>query len=152
MAQFGPGASPGTADGRLTGLFVDEWTEGVPEDSETTGLALNYDDPGSRAPQSVLLATPPADGEWSLNELASVVAETAEYAKRRAVDLGDVDGPARLFPGLYFAQQHDPEPTTPTVDFRMLDWYDLNLVTALQPAAVQMELAEFDDDENGGSS
>jgi hypothetical protein len=156
VAQFGPGVSPGSADDTMTGLFVDEWTEGVPEDSETTGVALNYDDPGSRAPQSVLLAPPPDDGSWSLGDLASVVTETAEYAKRRAVDLGDMESPSRMFPGLYFAQQHDHEPSTPTVDFRMLDWYDRELVAMLQPPQVQLKTdlktGEESDDGNGGGS
>lgn len=148
VAQFGPDVTPGTANGRLTGLFVDEWTEGVPSETETTGLALNYDEPGTRAPQSILLATPPDDGNWSLDELASVVAETADYAKRRAVDLGDMAEVTRLLPGLYFGQQLDPEPTTPTVDFRMLDWYDRKLVTKLQPPALQLRTVESED---GGS-
>ena len=156
VAQFGPDASPGATDGPMTGLFVDEWTEGVPEDSETTGVALNYDDPGSRAPQSVLLAPPPDDGSWSLGDLASVVTETAEYAKRRAVDLGDMESPSRMFPGLYFAQQHDHEPSTPTVDFRMLDWYDRELVAMLQPPQVQLnadlKTGDESDDGNGGGS
>jgi hypothetical protein len=137
VAQFGPEAAPETADGRLTGLFVDEWTEAVPAETETTGLALEYDDPGCRAPQSVLLATP--DGaSWSLDELVSVVAETAEYTKRRAVDMGDMDVPAQLFPGLYFAQQTDAEPATPTVDFRMLDWYDRVPIPELESPLDQM--------------
>jgi len=124
--------------GQLTGLFVDEWTEGVPEDSETTGLALNYDDPGNRAPQSILVATPPADGEWSLDDLAATVAETGKYAKRRAVDQGDLPEVSRLFPGLYFAQQTSQTPRTPAVRFGMLDWYDREPVMELVNPELQL--------------
>jgi len=146
VAQFESGATPASVTGQLTGLFVDEWTEGVPEDSETTGLALNYDDPGNRAPQSILVATPPADGEWSLDDLAATVAETGEYAKRRAVDQGDLPEVSRLFPGLYFAQQTDQTPRTPAVRFGMLDWYDREPVMEL--VNPELQLLNFD----GGES
>lgn len=117
VAQFGPGVSPATAGDRMTGLFIDEWTEAVPDDTETTGVALNYDDPGNRAPNSILLVPPPDSGsEWSIDRLAATVAETSEYAKRRAVDHGDTEGLHRLFPGLYFVEQA-PEGVTPIADF-----------------------------------
>ena len=49
-----PAAAP------LSGLVIDEWTESVPAAEVTTGVAFNYDAPGARPPQSVLLAvTPP---------------------------------------------------------------------------------------------
>jgi hypothetical protein len=151
VAQFGPDATPGTAGERLTGLFVDEWTQGVPEETERTGIALEYDDPGTRAPQSILVATPPAEGAWSLDHLVATVTETAEYAKRRAVDLGDLPDAARLFPGLYFALQADPEPATPTVDFRMLDWYDRTPVFDLvSPGELTLDMNLHLDD-GGGS-
>jgi hypothetical protein len=134
VAQFGPGASPGTAGDRLTGLYIDEWTESVPAETETTGLALQYDDPGNRAPQSILLVPPPAGESWTLDHLAATVAETGEYMKRRAVDLGDLPADAtHLLPALYFAQQSGTNRTTPSVNFGMVDWYDRDLVTALLP-------------------
>lgn len=139
VAQFGPDLTPGSVDRPITGLFLDEWTETIPADSETSGVALNYDDPGNRPPQSVLVATPPDDG-WTLDELAATVAETGEYMKRRAVDLGDLDDPSYLFPGLYFARQQDPTPSTPTVAFEMLDWYDRQLEYELLQPQLQVEL------------
>lgn len=133
VAQFGPGASAGTAGDRLTGLYVDEWNETIPSATETTGLAVNYDDPGNRAPQSILLVPPPSDG-WTLDHLAATVAEVNEYAKRRAVDLGDLPADTtHLFPALTFAQGGGTHRHTPSVNFGMLDWYDRQLVTSLQP-------------------
>ena len=41
------------------GLVVDEWTELVPNENESTALAFHYDDPGAEAPQAVLVAVPP---------------------------------------------------------------------------------------------
>ncbi|MFB6244418.1 MAG: hypothetical protein ABEH80_09975, partial [Halobaculum sp.] len=135
VAQFGPGASPASVDGRLTGLLVDEWTESVPSGSETTGVALNYDDPGSRAPQSVLLATPPEDGSWSLDDLAATVAETATYVKRRGLDLSDLSESAfELLPGLFFPDyvtDEDVSPPAGHVDFESIGTYDQNVTADL---------------------
>jgi len=147
VAQFPLEASPGSTDAPMTGLFVDEYTEGVPESTETTGVALKYDDPGMRAPQSVLVAMPPDDGEWSLDDLAATVAETTEYMKRRAMDMGDLDEAARLFPGLYFANQSDPTPSTPTVSFEMLDWYDRQVEMQLLRSDLMLNFEEGSDDE-----
>ena len=140
VAQFGPDVTPGSVDRPITGLFLDEWTEAIPADSETSGVALNYDDPGNRPPQSLLVATPPADGEWTLSDLAATVAETAEYMKRRAVDMGDLEEASYLFPGLYFARQDDATPSTPTVNFEMLDWYDRQLEATLLGPQLSLEL------------
>jgi hypothetical protein len=133
VVQFGSGSDPGIVQGRMTGLFVDEWVENVPNEEETTGVALNYDDPGNRAPQSILLAAPPTSANWSLNALASTVAETMDYAKVRSVDLGDVteqdgqEGLDYLLPALYLPNNYDEETHdhhSPSVPLKMLDWYD----------------------------
>jgi len=125
VTQFGPDVTPGTADKRLTGLFIDEWTESVPEETETTGVALNYDDPGARAPQSILLATPPEEGTWSLDDIAATVTETADYARRRTVDAADMGGQYHsLFPALFVPNtwyQHPPR--TPRVRLEDIERY-----------------------------
>jgi hypothetical protein len=127
LAQFGPDATPASTETRVAGLFVDEWTESVPAASETTGVALNYDDPGSRPPQTVLVATPPEDGDWTLDDLAATVDETAEYAKRRALDIGDLDESFfKLFPALFFPDYDTDEPKNPppgTVSFEQIQQY-----------------------------
>jgi hypothetical protein len=143
VAQFGGGADPTVLGGRVAGVFVDEWVESTPTDQERTGIALNYDDPGARAPQSVLLASPPADGQWSLDELVSTVIETAEYARLRAVDQTDIEFDSqRLLPGITLAknQTASGQPKTPSVDLDMLDWYDPKLVAQVVPATTDITL------------
>jgi len=148
VAEFGPGASTDVVADQMAGLSIDEWTETVPAAEETTGIALNYDDPGNRAPQSILLVPPPSSGPPTLDHLASTVAETADYAKRRSLHLGDFgrgreafDPPFGLFPALNFVNRpasrfpggENGLKGTPTVDFRMLDWYDKRIPMQLMP-------------------
>lgn len=42
----------------LTGLYLDGWSEIVPNPKVITGLAFNYDEPKAQAPQAVLVAVP----------------------------------------------------------------------------------------------
>ena len=71
----------------ITGLVIDNWTEVIPEDTETTGLAFHFDQPEAKPPQALLLAVPPAfDGTWNWQDLLSVVNETLDEAKGRSVD------------------------------------------------------------------
>ncbi|WP_133244903.1 hypothetical protein [Caulobacter radicis] len=72
----------------VCGLMVDEWVEAIPNAKETTGLAFHYDQPGARAPQAVLLATPPnAEAAWRPETLEAILLETLELAKLRVLDL-----------------------------------------------------------------
>ena len=43
----------------LAGLLIDEWIETVPNATETTAVAFQYDQPDATPPQSVLIAIPP---------------------------------------------------------------------------------------------
>ena len=71
----------------LAGLMLDDWSELVPEDKETTGLAFHFDRPSACAPQAVLLAVSPTlDGAWEWADLVAIVEETFERAKIRAVE------------------------------------------------------------------
>jgi hypothetical protein len=124
---------------RVAGLFVDEWNEEVPAESETTGVAFRYDDPGNRPPQSILLGVPPkrpkggsdAGGPWTIDALDSTIEETAEMAKYRAVDLPALDPggeasaerivAAQLFPALLFPQDTHVASNHPEVDLTVLE-------------------------------
>ena len=55
----------------LAGLMLDEWTETVPEPEVTTGLAFNYDAPGARPPQAVLLAVAPPGADAGASRRSS---------------------------------------------------------------------------------
>ena len=87
LAIYAPGELP--ADGATgAALLVDEWTEILPGASETTGVAIHYDQPDSTPPQCVLVAvTPQKRGAWRLGELVQTLHDTLELAKSRAVEL-----------------------------------------------------------------
>jgi hypothetical protein len=79
-----PSATP------LVGLLVDEWTESIPAKEETAGLAFHYNQPNSKAPQSILLAVHPRDSTtatpWSWSYLVETLETTLELSKMRAVE------------------------------------------------------------------
>ncbi|MCB0850652.1 MAG: hypothetical protein KDD63_00295, partial [Bacteroidetes bacterium] len=74
------------------GLLLDEWTEIVPTEQETSGIAFHYDRPNSEAPQTMLLVTPPQfQQSWQWNDLLDALNETLEEAKLRAVEPAQID-------------------------------------------------------------
>ena len=74
-------------NGPQAGLLIDEWTEHIPTDSETTGITFNYEQPNSFPPQALLLAVPPVvKGNWDWNEIIGILTDTLERAKLRAVE------------------------------------------------------------------
>jgi hypothetical protein len=90
--------APATMDADQEGLLIDEWTETVPTDKETTGLAFHFDRPNASAPQALLLAVPPnPDGRWHWSELQGVIVDTFAQARLRAVE-PDLVNASPLFP------------------------------------------------------
>ncbi len=78
----------------------------MPAAEVTTGVAFNYDAPGARPPQAVLLAVAPpgARRAGSVETLEKTLLETLELAQLRAVDpqaLGDDPLLQRALPALY---------------------------------------------------
>ncbi len=89
---------------RVAGLFIDEWVEVIPNLEETTAVAFHFDEPGSRPPQAVLLALPPAGQRaWSLEALERTVLDTLKLAKIRGVDTDSLGELGHFLPALYFA-------------------------------------------------
>lgn len=83
-------------DAAHCGLLFDEWTEVVPADVETTGVAMQVDRPDSEPPQAMLLVSPPTrTGAWNNADLLAAVTETFALARQRAVE------PAHLEDGAY---------------------------------------------------
>ena len=71
----------------LAGLLIDEWVEVVPSTTETTGIALQYDQPNAAPPQTILVAVPPdLAAPWTIWSLQQVLLETLDLARIRAVD------------------------------------------------------------------
>lgn len=99
-----PGEAP------AAGLFLDEWTEVVPDATATTSLAFHYDAPGSAAPNVALLGVPrPNLEQWSTDTAVDLVLEALELARLRAVDPDLLAGAAgALLPPLY--SRENPEP------------------------------------------
>jgi hypothetical protein len=91
--------------------------ETVPGTSETTGVSFHYDAPGSRPPQTVLVAVPPSPGtkKWSVDLVLETVREALELTKVRSADPTKIPHIGRFLPALYFAQ--NTQGTTPTINF-----------------------------------
>lgn len=69
------------------GLLIDEWTEVVPAAAETTGVAVHFDQPGTEAPNAIVVAvTPDNTDRWDFVQVERILLETFELARTRAVD------------------------------------------------------------------
>jgi hypothetical protein len=98
------------------GLFLDDWTEVIPYEVETTAIGFHYDDPGAEAGQAVLLAIPPGEAQtWDIDTFANILNETADLAKVRAVDLELLPALGQLLPAVYLST--DLEDNTITTNF-----------------------------------
>jgi hypothetical protein len=98
--------APWNASQPIYALLADEWVEGLPNETETTGLAFHYDRPNAEPPQSMLLVVPPEiTGSWRWDDLVDAVNETLDLAKQRAVEPAEIDQTAyaRLLPATLFA-------------------------------------------------
>lgn len=93
------------------GLLLDEWTEVVPAERETTGIAADVDRPDSEPPQAMLLVSPPArKGTWDTADLVAALHETLDLARSRAVEPSHLeDGPyAHLLPATLMSATTQP--------------------------------------------
>lgn len=89
-AHYAAKPTPPTDD--FCGLLLDEWTEVIPAQKETTGIALHYDKPDSEPPQAMLLVTPPTrTGTWNADDLVAALHETYDLIKARAVEPAHLD-------------------------------------------------------------
>jgi hypothetical protein len=69
------------------GFVLEEWSETIPSQTETTGLAVHVHQPDSEPPQAILVAVPPRiDEGWSWDDLIGCVNDTLDRAKLRAVE------------------------------------------------------------------
>ncbi|WP_410675213.1 hypothetical protein [Amycolatopsis sp. cmx-4-68] len=102
---------PARGDGPSCGLLFDEWTEVLPADRETTGIAVHADSPDSEPPQSMLLVVPPVrTGTWQLGDLVAAVTETFDLARTRLVEPAQLDatGYAQLLPATVLSATRRP--------------------------------------------
>ncbi|WP_439377586.1 hypothetical protein [Amycolatopsis lexingtonensis] len=104
-------AEPSRGDGPSCGLLFDEWTEVLPADRETTGIAVHADSPDSEPPQSMLLVVPPVrTGTWQTGDLVAAVTETFDLARTRLVEPAQLDatGYAQLLPATVLSATRRP--------------------------------------------
>jgi hypothetical protein len=102
---------PPRGAGPACGLLFDEWTEVLPTDRETTGIAVHADSPDSEPPQSMLLVVPPArTGSWQVDDLVAAVTETFDLARTRLVEPAQLDdsGYAQLLPATVLSATRQP--------------------------------------------
>ncbi len=97
-------SAPVDARKPLAGLLIDEWVEVVPNATETTGIALQYDRPNATPPQTILIAAPPdIEAPWTVWSLQQILLETLDLARLRAVDPDVMDEVGHYLPAMYFA-------------------------------------------------
>lgn len=103
VCVFAAGDRPDPAT-RVAGLAVASWTEAVPVSRQTPSLAVHFDGPSARAPNTLLLAvTRPAVG-FSVDWVRRALIQTLELCQARMVgpesmlDLGQF-APATYLPG-----------------------------------------------------
>ena len=104
----------------LAGIVCDEWSELVPGNEEMTGISFHFDAPGARAPQAILLATPPdlQTPGWSLDRLLDTVLEAARLARYRGVAPQDLPFNGVALPMLYLPNNFRRD--RPSVDLAKL--------------------------------
>jgi hypothetical protein len=100
-------------DELFTGLVVDDWDEIIPNDTEDTAIAYHFDRPNTEAPQTLLLAVPPAfngaNGKWTWQDLAEALTETLDMAKVRAVDIDALKQVGCFLPALFLPVNIAPQ-------------------------------------------
>ena len=73
-------------------MLLDEWTEVIPAETETTGITFHFDKPNAEPPQTILLATPTQfSGAWRWEDLVNTLHETLDMARLRAVEPQQLD-------------------------------------------------------------
>jgi hypothetical protein len=92
----------------LSGMLVDEWTEVIPNRTETTGIAFRYDPPDAAPPQAILLAVPPVEGEpWTVGTLNQVLLEILDLTHIRACGPAQLDAIGHYLPAAVLAFNAD---------------------------------------------
>ena len=89
------------ARGRVSGIVFDAWTEVVPGSEVTTGVAIHFDRPSSRAPQAILLTTPAAGQPWTVSAMFDTLQQTLRAAENRAVGPETLASHGHLLPAVF---------------------------------------------------
>jgi hypothetical protein len=95
-------------DGAARGLILDSWTESIPLDTATAGVAVHFDAPSARAPQAILLAVVEDETGFSFSTVRDLVHQTLDLAKLRAVGPQTLVGLGQFLPATYLAGNTNP--------------------------------------------
>jgi hypothetical protein len=90
------------------GLLLDAWTETIPDQETTTGIAVHFDAPSAQAPQALLLALAPAGEKWTFGGALQIVRQTFDRARHRAVGPDEIEGFGQYLPAIYLDDATDP--------------------------------------------
>lgn len=102
----------------FAGLLIDEWVETLPSPRETTGLAFHLPSPPNEAPRCLLLAVAPDPAQsWTAETLETVLLESFDLARIRAVGPEHLEDYGRYLPALFFAHSAFQTPRVVTTDF-----------------------------------
>jgi hypothetical protein len=116
------------------GMFLDDWTEVIPDEVETTAVGFHYDDPGAEAGQAVLLVIPPGEAQtWDITTFANVLNETADLAKVRAVDLELLPALGQLLPAIYLATDLEDNTISTNLATKLMTQRSIVALTARTP-------------------
>ncbi|WP_369373062.1 hypothetical protein [Streptomyces sp. cg36] len=118
-------AEPLLGTAQRCGLLLDEWSEVIPAERETTGIAVNIDRPDSEPPQALLLVVPPVKGQtWRPDDLLAAVNETLDLAKVRAVEPQHLDDTAyaQLLPATVLSATRQPITISTDLAISNLRW------------------------------
>ena len=85
----------------VAGLLLDSWTEGIPRLHQQTAVAVHFDAPTARPPQTVLLSVVDEERGFDVDEVADQLLHTVEMAKLRAVGPGDLGVIGHYLPAVF---------------------------------------------------
>jgi hypothetical protein len=89
----------------IVGFKIDEWTDVIPDSSETTGIGFQYETSQAEAPQILLVAVPARINSGDPDkELADIIANVIDLMRIRAVSSEQVAGSSlgNILPALLF--------------------------------------------------
>ena len=85
----------------VAGLFIDGWTEGIPRRKIQTGIAVHFDAPSARPPQTILLSVVDDERGFSADDLSDQLLNVIGLAKLRAIGPADIPDIGQFLPGVF---------------------------------------------------
>ena len=86
----------------LQGLVLDEWSEVIPKQDQTTSVTFHYDAPRARAPQAMLLLTLiDAEPAWTEPLIEEALLNTLDAVQRRLADANALTDGGHFLPTVY---------------------------------------------------